>query len=59
MERYCKNNTQWEGQRTEGTKEWRTMERRQRTGGTKDWRDKEIMGAKGQRIWDNGGRREL
>jgi len=38
-----------EGQRTEGTKDWRTMEN-----GVKG-----IMGSKGQRIWDNGGRREL
>ena len=29
-----------EGQRTGGTKEWRTMERRQRDERTKDWRDK-------------------
>jgi len=38
-----------EGQRTGGTKDWRIME---------NW-GKGTMGAKGQRIWDIGGRRKL
>jgi len=55
MERYCKDNTQWEEQ-WERTKDWKDKEmegqwkgdkgmrgqrdKGQRTGGTKDWRDK-------------------